>query len=75
MKTTINTRDHGEVTFFTPDNGGYVWVDLNGRPGTLGRQICDRGGLMGSTISYRGTEDGFERLCRRWWSAYLRRYR
>ena len=72
MKTTINSRIHGEVTFFCPNNGGYIWVDLNGKPGTTGNQICDGGGLMGSTISFRGDdEEKFDKVCRRWWKAYL----
>ena len=54
MRTTINTREFGELTFFTGNGTNYVFVDINGQPGTLGKQICDGGGLMGSTISYRG---------------------
>ena len=74
MKTTINSRNHGEVTFFTTgtdEKSGYVWVDLNGKTGTLGNQICDGGYMTGSTKSYRGTLEGFDKFCRNWWSAYL----
>lgn len=71
MKTTINTKSNGEVTFFSPNNGGYIWVDLNGKPGTLGNQICHGGNLMGSTMSYRGEDQAaFDKLCRNWWKSY-----
>lgn len=74
MKTTINTRNHGEDTFFTTgtdEKSGYVWVDLNGQGGTLGNRICDGGHMSGSTKSYRGTADGFATFCRNWWKQYL----
>lgn len=73
MKTTINTRRHGELTFFCPAYGEYVWVDMNGKPGTLGMQICDNGHLSGSTLSWY--YDDFESFCRKWWRAYLRNER
>jgi len=76
METTINSRNHGVVTFFCPRNGGYIWVDLNGKPGTLGNQICDSGHLSGSTESYNGNDDKqFDRVCRKWWRAFLRNQR
>jgi len=75
MKTTINSRNHGEVEFFCPASGKYVWVNLNGKPGTLGNQICKGGELMGSTMSYYGEPEGFEKFCRNWWNAYLRNRR
>ena len=76
MRTTINTREFGELEFFTGNGTDYVFVDINGRSGTLGNQICDNGGLMGSTISYRGGSPiDFEKICRRWWRAYLRKQR
>ena len=64
MKTTINSRNHGEIEFFCPGNGKYVWVNLNGKTGTLGNQICDGGHLRGNTISYYGEEPGFDAFCR-----------
>jgi hypothetical protein len=73
MRTTINTREFGELTFFTGNGTNYVFVDINGQPGTLGKQICDGGGLMGSTISCRSTRPSdFEKLCKKWWRNYLR---
>lgn len=76
MKTTINTKDHGKVTFFVQCSGGYVWVDLNGKPGTLGKQICQGGYMTGSTLSHNAeSQADFDRFCRNWWAAHLRNYR
>lgn len=50
---------------------GYIWVDLNGQPGCLGRQICEGGCLMGNTLM--ATEETFEQVCRNWYRAYIRR--
>jgi len=75
MNLTINSRNHGAVTFSGPsDRRGYIYVDLNGQPGTLGQQPCAGGGFRGETL-IAGPED-FERVCRRWWRQYLanRRY-
>lgn len=76
MKTTISTKSHGEITFFVPILGGYVWVDLNGKSGTLGNQICRGGNLRGSTKSFHGDDRAaFDKLCRNWWKAYLKKHR
>lgn len=76
MKTTIKTRSHGELEFFTGNGTRYVFVNFNGKPGTLGNQICNGGNMTGSTITYNGDDrDGFERLCRNWWKLYLRNER
>ena len=73
MRHTIKTRKHGNIEFSRPGKA-YVFVDLNGQPGTLGNQICYGGGLMGSTITYDGDDqDGFVKLCKKWWRSYLRK--
>jgi len=75
MKYTVHSRKHGYVTFSRPGRG-YVFVDLNGQPGTLGKQICDGGNLMGNTISYSGESyEAFEKICNRWWRDYLKNHR
>ena len=73
MELTINSKRLGrKITFSRPGNG-YIFVDLNGMSGTLGRQICDGGGMYGSTISYHGNDHNeFKRICRNWWNAFLR---
>jgi hypothetical protein len=81
MKHTINSRKFGEVTFFVQSNGGYIFVDLNKKPGTLGNQICDGGELMGNTISYHGDrnrdlhQESFEKICNNWFRKYRDNYR
>lgn len=72
---TIDSRRLGKEIEFSTAGGSYIYVDLTGgdRPGTLGQQMCYGGSLFGSTISYSGASDAaFERICRRWWRAYLR---
>lgn len=78
MKLTINSRKFGHPVEFSRPGGGYVYVDLSkkqNRPGTLGSQICDGGNIFGSTISFFGDSDrAFEKVCRRWWRAYIKNY-
>lgn len=64
----INTRTNGSMEFFVPDNGGYVRLESEGKSGTLGRQICEGGGFMGSTIM--ADEKTLEAKARRWYRAY-----
>lgn len=58
--------------FYRPSGGIYVYVA--GLPGgDRTRQICQGGGLMGSTIMYTGDDDSeFEAICRRWYRAFMR---
>lgn len=71
---TINSRTHGEKTFFVPDRGGYVRLEGQGRnTGTLGRQICYGGGFRGNTVT--ATVDTLEREARTWWRQYLKHER
>lgn len=49
-RTIINTRDVGKLEFWAPDGGGYVRLEGPGRAGTLGLQICEGGGSIGSTL-------------------------
>ena len=73
MRFSIHSRALGrDVTFSRPGHA-YVYVDLNGQPGTLGNQICYHGQLTGDTITYSGDEQPFfDGLCRSWWNMYLR---
>lgn len=50
-RITIKTRDIGELEFWCKDGGGYVFLESDGKPGSLGKQICDGGGFMGNTLS------------------------
>lgn len=71
MNFRIISRKLGKVITFSRPGGGYVYVDLNDQPGTLGCQICAGGSLSGSTITAGGDAAEFERVCRRWWRQYL----
>lgn len=71
---TINSRALGQEITFSRPGSTYIFVDLNGQPGTLGKQICQGGRLTGSTISYDGEDqEKFEKICRSWYRSYLRR--
>jgi hypothetical protein len=61
---TINSKKHGEISFFMPNNGGYIRLESSGKNGTLGAQICSGGKFIGNTIS--ATEASFEETCKKW---------
>lgn len=64
-RMTIKTRDQGTLQFFVPDAGGYVRLESDAQPGTLGRQICEGGGFTGSTL--QATPETLATVARRWW--------
>jgi hypothetical protein len=75
MELTINSRNHGTVTFFANlevRDSAYMFIDFDGNnPGTLGKQICEGGRMSGNTVRVYGAPN-FEKKCRSWWNAYLR---
>ena len=81
MEYTIKSRKlKRDITFSRP-GPYYIYVDLGGRPGTLGSQICEKGRTMsGSCIGISGdhydaeTQERFERVCRHWWRRYVAEY-
>lgn len=73
MLLTIKSRKLGRTITFSRPGSSYIYADLNGQSGTLGKQICQGGSTMGSTISYSGDDqEEFEAICRRWYRAYTR---
>lgn len=72
MELKINSRKFGEVTFWAPDSGGYVRIDMNGK---LGLQICHGGYFYGSTIDTIGNKDYFKQICKKWWRSFLKNQR
>ena len=73
MKVTIKSRKLAKTITFTRPGREYIFADLNGRPGTLGVQICKGGWTSGSTMFYLGDDQAiFNRLCRYWYRAYIR---
>ena len=76
MQLTINSKIlNKKITFSIPGNS-YVFVDINGQPGTLGKQICAGGYTLGDTLSYSGqNQSDFESICHRWYRAYVKNVR
>lgn len=67
---TINSRDHGEVTFHAKDEGGYVRVKSKEWDY---RQPCAGGGFMGSTLL--ADAQTLEKVARCWWRKFLAKER
>ena len=73
MKTlTINSRTLKQKITFSRPGGGYIYADLNGLSGVLGKQICDGGEVAGNTIYCAGDDATLARICRKWFRAYMR---
>lgn len=72
MKMQIKSRKLNRTLTFSVPGSSYIFVDLNGKPGTLGYQICAGGGCNGETLSYSGSDpDKFASICRRWYRAHI----
>lgn len=73
MQLTIKSlKLNSELTFSRPGNF-FIYVDLNGQPGTMGNQICDGGFLRGNTVGYSGDDrDVFVKICRSWYKSFIR---
>lgn len=73
MTLEINSKILGKALTFSRPGKGYIFVDLNGKEGSLGNQICRGGALVGSTIEYRGDDEmEFGRVCKNWYRAHLK---
>lgn len=72
MELKIKSTKLGKtLTFFMSSDGGYIFVDTNGKEGTLGEQICSNGMTnCGSCLS--ATEETFEKVCRNWLRKHIR---
>lgn len=51
MRYTLKRKSGELLEFWAPSNGGYIRLESPGRPGTLGQQICQGGGFLGSTLT------------------------
>ena len=72
---TISTRNHGPATFFVRDSviagdSGYVYLELAGNRGTLGRQICAGGDFRGNCLT--ATVESLEKVARAWHRKHLK---
>jgi len=59
MRTEIKTRDDGTLSFWAPDNGGHVYLESDGRPCQLGRQVCDGLAPFGNTLRWTPADGDF----------------
>jgi hypothetical protein len=62
MRIVIRSKKFGEHSVFMPEDGGYLWRESDGRPGTLGHQLTD-----GSGSTLRATPKSFRKVVNRWW--------
>tara|TARA_Y100000004_G_scaffold184901_1_gene234424 strand:+ start:672 stop:920 length:249 start_codon:yes stop_codon:yes gene_type:complete len=65
-----------DVTFFVPDEGGYLYVEIGDRPR---QQACDGGYTTGATIYvlYMHASAGsfrryFQQVCDRWYRSFIK---
>ena len=76
---SINSKILGHEITFSCMPSGYIFVDINGQSGTLGKQICrgddgSNGCEMGNCIQYKGANTNqFRDICRNWYRAYCKR--
>jgi len=57
-----------KLTFSQPGET-YIFVDMNGQPGSLGRQLFKDGGA----VTYSGDSDRvFAKMCRRWYREHMK---
>jgi hypothetical protein len=73
MECVIKSKKLGRTLTFSRPGSSHIYVDLNGQPGFLGRQICAGGATSGSTLEYSGNcETAFKYICRSWHRSYVR---
>ena len=73
MEFTINSKKLNKSVTFSRPGSGYIYVNLNGRSGTLGNQICSGGSLSGNTLGYSGdSKEVFSRICKNWYTSLLK---
>lgn len=69
LEFTLNSRTLGQELTFTQPGQCYVWLQFgNGER----QQICEGGRLSGATVMFTGGEDGFKRMCRKWYRSYMK---
>lgn len=72
MEMKIKSRKLGRTITFSRPGSCFIFVDLNGRPGHLGCQICIGGGTVGSALAYYGDDQAeFDDTCRSWYREHL----
>lgn len=72
MEYIIKSKKLNRTLTFSLPGKSYIFVNLNGKAGTLGTQICSKGSTMGHTLSYEGSDEKvFKKICKKWYRAYL----
>jgi hypothetical protein len=73
MIYSMSSKKFGkDVEFFCHAGSGYVFINFNGLPGIMGLNICEGGKMYGPAVWFCGEDEQFKRLCRKWWSRYLK---
>lgn len=71
MRLVIKSKILKKTLTFDDAGDSYIYVDLNGKEGTLGNQICKGGYLSGSCLKAKDDTD-FVRVCKNWYRAYIK---
>lgn len=72
MVLQINSKKLSRKLTFSRPGNFYIFVDMSGKPGTLGEQICAGGRIFGDTLGYSGDDMvEFNRICRAWYKSYV----
>ncbi len=67
MIYTIKSRKlKREIVFYKEDKEteSYIFVNLNGKEGYLGKQICKGGYITG--IAIKASNENFKKVCNKW---------
>ena len=68
LEHTIKSKIMGRTLTFSRPGSSYIFVDTNGREGTLGEQPTD----AGSTLTYHGDDqEGFAKTCTLWYRRHI----
>lgn len=71
MRLIIKSRKAGKTfQFWAPDGGGYIRIEDEGKPGTLGKQLCYAGGFTGVRLEAKDVQQ-FEVMCRKWYKHHM----
>ena len=74
MYMTIKSRKLNREFLFSIPGQSYIFVDLNGKSGSQGMQVCAGGRVTGNALCYSGNDQrAFEGICRNWYKAAMKR--
>lgn len=74
MRLIIKSRKAGKTfKFWAPDEGGYIRLEGEGKPGTLGKQICYGGHFMGVCL-HANNEAQFLAMAKKWYRHHIAKH-